>query len=113
MSVAMPMNEPAAAWAGEQLAEQPTKLGQLAVAREMIASLHTLTPAGQLHMMGKILALLRKYAAPSRGAGGDRNQHTLTDLVERLSADSGRLWPDASRFSRCAESLVGLLAAVV
>jgi hypothetical protein len=90
----------------------PAKLFELAVAREMIGSLETLTSAGQRHMMAKILSLLRGQVGSCPRVGGYRNRPALSDLEDRLGQEAARLWPDVTGFSRCAESLVGLLTAV-
>ena len=112
MSASMFVPEPTAPPTLVAPGTYPIHSRQLPVAREMIASLDTLTPAGRRHMMGKIVALLDAIVIQDVCAGSGRNRHALADLVERLSWESERVWPDVPGFSRRAETLVDLLAAI-
>jgi hypothetical protein len=78
----------------------------------MIASLDTLTAAGQRHMMSKILALFQATVGRHPPGNGSRNQRALSDLVDRLAQEADHLWPDPHQFRQHADSLLRLLTAI-
>lgn len=85
---------------------------QLSAIREMLASLETLTIAGQQNVMMKVVAFIRGRAGEALARVGRHNQRTAADLLQHLAVESERPLPDARLFGPRAESLVALLAAV-
>lgn len=85
---------------------------EIGVVREMLSTLDKLTAAGQQYVMCKVIAFLRDQVARARGGVSQRNQRALAELLEQLTRESERRWPDPIGFSHRAESLVVLLATV-
>jgi len=85
---------------------------QLATVREMVASLDTLTLAGQRHLMAKVVTFMRDHGLVALRQVGRNDQRTAAELLEHLSVESERRLPDAGAFGPCAETLVELLAEV-
>jgi hypothetical protein len=85
---------------------------QLSVIREMLASLDTLTIAGQRHVMEKVVTFVdeRVRAAPLRV--GHRDRTALLKLLTDARTESQRRASDPSSFKRHTESLIALLGAV-
>jgi hypothetical protein len=83
---------------------------QLAVMREMIATLDTLTLAGRQHLMGKIVSIIRNHVESLRDDFGRRNRKAAVEVLERLTREADCPVADVRAFSRGAESLVALLA---
>ena len=85
---------------------------QLSTIREMLATLDTLTNAGQQNLMMKVVAFIRGRGGEALGRVGKNNQRTAADLLEHLAVEAERPLPDARAFGPQADSLVALLAAV-
>ena len=85
---------------------------QLSTIREMLATLETLTIAGQQNLMMKVVAFIRARGGEALGRVGKNNQRTAAALLEYLAIESERPLPDARTFGPRAESLVALLASV-
>jgi hypothetical protein len=85
---------------------------QVSVLGDMVATLDTLTTAGQQHVIGKVVAVVRdqvRRAAPLVSRG---EREILAGLVEEMQHASDRVSPDLSVFTPRAERLFGLLALV-
>ena len=86
-------------------------LRQLSTIQEMLASLDTLTIAGQQHVMAKVVGFIRARTGEALGRVGRNNQRTAVDLLQHLATESERRLPDVRSFGPPAESLLALLAA--
>jgi hypothetical protein len=80
---------------------------RLAVAREMLETLETLTNAGQRHLMAKVVTFIGGHLAT--GAPGARERHAALQLLNDLKRESERPSPAVATFRRHAESLIVLL----
>jgi hypothetical protein len=85
---------------------------QLSIIREMLATLDTLTIAGQRHVMEKVVGFVDTKTRALAARMSSRNRVTLLDLLMQLRKESQRLVPDPVPFTRHAENLITLLAAV-
>ena len=85
---------------------------QFPVVREMLSTLDKLTAAGQRYVMAKMVAFLRDQVEQALTGVSPRKQRMLSELLEHLSRNSERLWPDCDDFSHRAESLVALLVGI-
>ena len=83
----------------------------LDVLREMIRTMETLTLAGQRHTMARIVDFIHQRATWCQRAIGMHNRNILEQLLEELTRESRRIFPDARSFGSRAEALLGLLAA--
>lgn len=92
--------------------ERALLLRQLSVIPEMLATLDTLTAAGQHHTIGKVVAFIQNQVRHAIPRVGRRNQVTLAELMERLKQESERLFPDLASVSQHARTLMTLVAAV-
>ena len=92
--------------------EQAVLSRQLSVIPEMLATLGTLTTAGQHHTIGKVVTFIEDQVRHAISRVGRRNQATLAKLMERLKQESERLHPDPASVSRHATILMTLIAAV-
>ena len=92
--------------------EQAVLSRQLSVIPEMLATLDTLTTAGQHHTIGKVVMFIQDQVRHAIPRLGRRNRATLAELMERLERESERQLPDLASVSRHATSLMTLIAAV-
>ena len=92
--------------------EQAVLSRQLSVIPEMLATLGTLTTAGQHHTIGKVVMFIEDQVRHALCRVGRRNQVALAELMERLKQESERLHPDAASVSRHATALMTLIAGV-
>ncbi len=82
---------------------------QFEVIREMLSGLETLTAAGQRHSIGKILAFIRTRLRESGPLLSGRNRETVGELLDQLTRESARPWPDLRDVRERTESLIALL----
>ncbi|HXT97645.1 MAG TPA: hypothetical protein VN853_15190 [Polyangia bacterium] len=82
---------------------------RLAVAREMISTLETLTNAGQRHFMAKVVVFIEGQVAAAGEVSEDDRDAALQSL-EQLRRESARPLPDVVTFRNRADDLIGLLA---
>lgn len=82
---------------------------RLAVAREMISTLETLTNAGQRHFMAKVVIFIEGQVAAAGPVSEDARDAALQSL-EQLRRESARPLPDVVTFRNRADDLIGLLA---
>jgi hypothetical protein len=92
--------------------EQAALSRQLSVIPEMLATLDTLTAAGQHHILGKVVTFIEDQVRHAIPRVGRRNQATLVELMEHLKRESHRLLPDLARVNQHATTLMTLIAAV-
>ena len=85
---------------------------QVSVLGDMVATLDTLTTAGQQHVIGKVLAVVRDQVRRAAPLVSRRERDILAGLVEEMEHESDRVSPDLSVFTPRAERLFGLLALV-
>jgi hypothetical protein len=85
---------------------------QVSVLGDMVATLDTLTTAGQQHVIGKVLAVVRDQVQRAAPLVTRREREILAGLVEEMAHESDRVSPDLSVFTPRAERLFGLLALV-
>jgi hypothetical protein len=83
--------------------------GRLAVAREMLATLETLTNAGQRHLMEKIVALIEGHVVATALRARERRRGAALQLSTLLKRESERRSPRAAAFRGYAERLIALL----
>ncbi|HLK89759.1 MAG TPA: hypothetical protein VKZ18_07690 [Polyangia bacterium] len=86
-----------------------TSGSRLAVAREMLVTLETLTNAGQRHLMAKVVTFIEGQVAEAPAARG-RQRATAAQLLAQLKRESDRPFPEVAAFRSRAEGLIGLLA---
>jgi len=92
---------------------QPASLSwQVSVLGDMVATLDTLTRAGQQHVIGKVVAVVRDQVRRAGPLVSRREREILAGLVEDMAHESDRLSPDLSVFTPRAERLIELLALV-
>ena len=84
---------------------------QLAVVPGMLATLDTLTIAGQRDVMSKVVGFIEDHAECAARGLGPRNARTFADLLGHLTHESQRLVPDVRAFVERAGLLLALLAA--
>ena len=85
---------------------------QVSVLGDMVATLDTLTTAGQQHVIGKVVAVVRDQVQRAAPLVSRREREILAGLVEEMARQSDRVSPDLSVFTPRAERLIGLLALV-
>lgn len=85
---------------------------QLTVIPGMLSTLDTLSAAGQHHVMGKVVSFLKDQVGRAGRGLSIRNQRSFEELLGHLTRESERLSPDIRTFSRHAEALMSLLAAI-
>jgi hypothetical protein len=88
-------------------------LRQLAVVREMLPTLDTVSAAGQQHLMGKVVAFIQEHSTSAYRSLSRRNQEMFAELLDRLRRESNRIAPDVQAFCHGAESLLVFLGAIV
>ncbi len=85
-------------------------VGQLAIIREMLGTLDTLTMAGQRDIMAKVVSFIRDNGRPLVHRIGCSDEGVVVELLGRLAVESERLAPDPHRFGQQAHDLVDLLS---
>ena len=93
------------------VARSSAEVSDLEVVREMIGTMETLTLAGQRHTMARIVDFIDQCATRCERTIGIHNRNTLEQLLEELTREAQRIFPDARSFGSRAEALLGLLAA--
>ena len=73
---------------------------QVSVLGDMVATLDTLTAAGQQHVMGKVLAVVRDQVQRAAPMVSRREREILAGLVQEMEHESDRVSPRISRCSR-------------
>jgi hypothetical protein len=86
-----------------------TSSSRLAVAREMLVTLETLTNAGQRHLMAKVVTFIEGQVGESPAAR-DRQRATAAQMLVQLRRESDRPFPEVAAFRSRAEGLIKLLA---
>ena len=92
--------------------EPPPPRLPLSVIREMLVMLDNLTIAGQRHLMEKVVHFVEEQVPRLTASVSRRNSATVATILEGLRRESDRLVPDVAAFSRGAESLLALMAAL-
>ncbi|HEX3902245.1 MAG TPA: hypothetical protein VH853_05290 [Polyangia bacterium] len=92
--------------------DYPSASWQVAVLGDMLATLDTLTAAGQHHVMSKVLAVVREQVGRMAPMFSGPDRKILAGLVGDLEHESDRRSPDPSIFTPRAERLIKLLALV-
>ena len=85
---------------------------QVPVIGDMVATLGTLTTAGQHHVIGKVLAVVRDQVRRAAPMVSRREGEILAKLVEEMARQADRVSPDLSVFTPRAERVIELLALV-
>lgn len=83
-----------------------TSPSRLAVAREMLVTLETLTNAGQRHLMAKVVTFIEGHIAT---AARERLRAAALQILTQLKRESERPSPDVAAFRSHAETLIALL----
>jgi hypothetical protein len=78
--------------------------------REMLATLDTLTVAGQRHLMTKVIAFVDGQVARAIQRAGHGDRSMLLEQVALLRRESDRQLPSVPAFGERAERLIALLA---
>jgi len=95
----------------EDRMQQPTSLAEeLATIRQMVATLDTVTIAGQRHLMAKVLAFVDGQVEQAIRHAGSGNRGMLLEQLALLKRESDRQLPSVPDFGQRAESLIALLA---
>ena len=84
-------------------------LGRLAIVREMLSTMESVTFAGQRHIMAKIVAFFEDLIANECASGSGRARFLLAHLVHQLSCESRRPFPDAHAFQNHATDLLSMV----
>ncbi|HVT08377.1 MAG TPA: hypothetical protein VHO67_13040 [Polyangia bacterium] len=84
----------------------------LPVIREMLLMLDSLTIAGQRHLMEKVVKFVEEEVPRTAVGLSRRNQAAVDAIIDQLRRESDRLVPDVCAFTRGAESLLALVAAL-
>ena len=92
-------------------AELVTSGRRLDAVREILRGLETATPAGQQHLMTKVLGLLRGEALPRDVWVGDQQWSKIAAALDALAREASRLAPNADVFARQAAFIADALAA--
>lgn len=87
----------------------PTSPSRLAIAREMLETLETLTNAGQRHLMAKVVALVEGHIATATPGARERPRAAALQVLTQLKRESERPSPEVSSFRAHAETLIALL----
>jgi hypothetical protein len=82
---------------------------KLATVRQMLATLNTVTIAGQRHVMTKVLAFVDGQVGRAIGQGAAGNRRVLLEQLALLRRESDRQLPSVPSFGETAESLLALL----
>lgn len=85
--------------------------GELAVVREVLSTLDTLTTAGQQHTMAKLVGVIQDRSSRVLPGISSRNRDKLAELMAHLRRECNRALPDVRRFSDGADRVVALLSA--
>jgi hypothetical protein len=83
--------------------------GELAVVREMLATLDTLTTAGQQHTMAKLVGFIQDRSIRVLPGISSRNRERVAELLAHLERECHRALPDVRSFSDRADRVVTLL----
>jgi hypothetical protein len=83
---------------------------QVSVIGDMLATLDTLTTAGQHHVMGKVVAVVREQVRRASPLVSWPEREMLAGLVEDLEHESDRRSPDLAVFMPRAEKIIKVLA---
>jgi hypothetical protein len=86
---------------------------KLATVRQMLATLNTVTIAGQHHVMTKVLAFVDGQVERAIDQGAAGNRRLLLEQLALLRRESGRQAPSVPAFGERAESLLALLTMAV
>ena len=89
---------------------RPPRAWQLTVVREMLATIETLTAAGQQHIMEKIVVVVREQARRAAPFMIRTDQERLSRLLEELGGEADRFSPNHAAFTRRTEALLESLA---
>jgi hypothetical protein len=95
----------------EDRAPRPPSLADdLITIRQMLATLDTLTIAGQRHLMTKVTAFVDGQVERALQRAGTANGGALVEQLAFLRHESDRQLPSVPAFGERAESLLALLA---
>lgn len=81
-------------------------MAELAVIREMLASLDSLTHAGRHHVMAKITAFMQARVAPAIAGRGPAERARIVELIDRVKHEAGRPLPVVLSFTDAVGRLV-------
>ncbi len=81
----------------------------VATIRQMLATLETVTNAGQIHLMNKLLAIIGDHVERALGRGGPRNDGMLREQLTLLKREADRSAPSTPAFVNRAEGLIALV----
>jgi hypothetical protein len=87
----------------------PAPPERLTTIRQMLATLDTLTFAGQRHLMGKVVAFVDGQVERAAHHAGLRDRSLLLEQLTILKRESDRQLPSVPLFGERAESLLSLL----
>jgi hypothetical protein len=96
---------------GSQVVDAPLVAARVATIREMLASLDTLTNAGQQYLMNRVVDFVgaQVQQACRRASGGNRRM--LLEQLDVIKREAGRRLPSVPAFRPRAENLLRLLNA--
>lgn len=93
-------------------AHHPTLIDhELSTIREMLATLNTLSIAGQRHLMGKVIAFIDGHVERIMREARDSAARRLAEHLAMLKDESERPLPSVARFGRHTETTLELLVA--
>ena len=89
--------------------ERATSRLRLDAVRDILRALETATPAGQQHLMMKVLGLLRHESPAQDNWVGDQQWSKIAAALDALALEASRLAPDAGAFTRQATAVADAL----
>jgi hypothetical protein len=92
------------------VSRRPSLGEEFATIRQMLATLDSLTIAGQRHLMAKVVSFVDGQMTRVLQHVGPGNRRTLLDQLALLKGESDRQLPSVPVFGQRAESLIALLA---
>ena len=86
---------------------------RLAIGKEMVATMETLTGAGQRFQMSKLVVFLDDEFQRCFGAAPGTRRRVIAWWLRQLHGEAERVSPDAAAFSRRAETVIEAISAAV
>ncbi len=84
-------------------------LARLEIARELLRALEQATGAGQAHIMGRVVHILRDAIIAAPAPGSSIQRLAAPSLAEALKRESCRIAPDLGAFRERARRLIELI----
>ena len=93
----------------DRFSRSPSLVEKLTTIRQMLATLETVTIAGQRHLMTKVVAFVDGQVSRAISQAGPGNRRMLLEQLMLLKGEAGRQLPSVPVFGARAENLLALL----